>query len=187
LAVLNLQLPLTEKRLLVIVETDGCFTDGVEVVTQATVGHRTLRVEDYGKIAATFVDIHSGEAYRISPRPNVRQKAWEHAPEENERYQAQLQAYQVMPENELFHITQVELTTPLERIISVAGKRTTCDACGEEIFNEREIVRYGQCLCRACAGNAYFCVIEENKSKTLSHRSSSAYTQSNPTSKNPLP
>src|SRR5512147_77469 len=68
LAALSLLPPLRDKRLLVIVETDGCFTDGIEVSTGVAVGHRTLRVEDYGKIAATFVNIPTGEALRISPR-----------------------------------------------------------------------------------------------------------------------
>ena len=42
---------------LIIVETDGCFVDGIEVSTGVTVGHRSLRVVDLGKIAATFVSL----------------------------------------------------------------------------------------------------------------------------------
>jgi formylmethanofuran dehydrogenase subunit E len=49
--------PPDKKRLLVITETDGCFADGLSAATNCTVGHRTLRVEDYGKTAATFVDV----------------------------------------------------------------------------------------------------------------------------------
>ncbi len=49
--------PPTKKQLLVISETDGCFVDGVIAATNCTVGHRTLRVEDYGKVAVTFVDV----------------------------------------------------------------------------------------------------------------------------------
>jgi formylmethanofuran dehydrogenase subunit E len=52
--------PPAKKQLLVISETDGCFVDGVIAATNCTVGHRTLRVEDYGKVAATFVDTKTG-------------------------------------------------------------------------------------------------------------------------------
>ncbi len=156
IAALNFELPLVDKSLYVIAETDGCFTDGIEVATQATLGHRTLRVEDYGKIAATFVNTLNGAAFRISPRLNVRQKAWEHAPSESKRYFAQLQAYQVMPEDDLLDITEAELVTPIEKIISSAGLRSLCNLCGEEIFNEREFIRDSIILCRACAGSAYY-------------------------------
>ena len=52
--VMGLDLPQTDKRLLTIIETDGCAADGISVATGCWVGRRTLRVEDYGKVAATF-------------------------------------------------------------------------------------------------------------------------------------
>lgn len=74
-AALGLDLPRCDKRLLVFVETDGCFADGVEAATGCTVGHRTLRVVDYGKIAAVFVDVQAEQAVRVAPRLDVRQRA----------------------------------------------------------------------------------------------------------------
>ena len=64
---LGLDLPRADKRLLVILETDGCFADGIDAATGCTVGHRTMRIEDYGKIAATFVDVETERALRIAP------------------------------------------------------------------------------------------------------------------------
>ena len=61
--------PPTNKRLLLISETDGCFVDGLWAATNCSVGHRTLRVEDYGKTAAVFVDVISGRAVRVARRP----------------------------------------------------------------------------------------------------------------------
>lgn len=158
---LGLVVPRRDKRLLVISETDGCFTDGVRVVTGASVGHRTLRIEDYGKIAATFIDVKKELALRIAPRINVRTKAWDYTPDESRRYFSQLQAYQVMPAEELFIVQLVQLTTPLSEIISRAGVRTNCDQCGEEIINEREILTGSRILCRSCAGHSYYRLIEE--------------------------
>lgn len=148
--------PPAKKRLLVILETDGCFADGVSAATDCTVGHRTLRVEDYGKAAATFVDTRTGEAVRLAPVLDIRERAYECCPDESRHYFAQMQAYQVMPDDEMFTVTEVQLTTPIEAIISRPGVRVDCDACGEEIMNEREVSVDGRTLCRACAGRAYY-------------------------------
>ncbi|MEZ4727486.1 MAG: FmdE family protein [Caldilineaceae bacterium] len=155
-AALGLNLPRTDKRLLVIVETDGCFADGVEVATGCTMGHRTLRLEDYGKIAATLIDVKQGGAVRVAPQIDVRERAYAYASEEPRHYFAQLQAYQVMPESELLTIQPVTLTTPVATIVSRPGVRVNCDQCGEEIINEREVQVAGQLLCRACAGRSYY-------------------------------
>jgi formylmethanofuran dehydrogenase subunit E len=155
-AALGLDLPRTDKRLLIILETDGCFADGVEVATGCTVGHRTLRVEDYGKIAATFGDVKSNAAVRIAPRLDVRERAYAYAPDEPRHYFAQLQAYQIMPAAELLTIELVTLTTPIAEIVSRPGVRMNCAHCGEEIINEREVQVGERALCRACAGYPYY-------------------------------
>lgn len=155
-AALNMDVPRDDKRLLVIVETDGCFVSGVEVVTGCAVNHRTLRVEDYGKIAATFINVKTGEAVRVAPRLDIRQRAQDYAPDEKRRYYAMLKGYQEMPTEELLSIEEVVLTTSVETIVSRAGVRVNCDDCGEEIINEREVIHDDRVLCRACASPSYY-------------------------------
>ena len=70
---LGLDVPRPDKRLLVIAETDGCMADGLITATGCSVGRRTLRIVDYGKVAATFVDVETGRAVRITPREGVAQ------------------------------------------------------------------------------------------------------------------
>lgn len=153
---LNLELPRQDKRLLVIAETDGCFIDGLEVAAGVSPGHRTLRIEDFGKVAATFVDTKTGHTLRMAPKPDVRELARLYAPGEARHYFAQLEGYQVMPDEELFSISPVTLKTPIEQIISRPGVRVNCCVCGEEIINEREIVFQGSNYCRACHGQGYY-------------------------------
>jgi formylmethanofuran dehydrogenase subunit E len=155
-ALLGLEAPRTDKRLLVIVEMDGCFVSGIQAATGAAVNHRTLIVEDYGKVGATFVDTHSGQAIRLAPRPDVRRRATTYAPGETRRYFAQLKGYQVMPDDELFIVQAVTLKAPVEQIVSRAGMRVLCDQCGEEIINERQVVTAYGVFCRACAGDCYY-------------------------------
>jgi formylmethanofuran dehydrogenase subunit E len=145
-----------KKRLLVIVETDGCFADGISAATNCAVGHRTLRVEDYGKAAATFVDTQTNRAVRIAPALDVRERAYQYAPEESRHYFAQMKAYQIMPDDVMFTVTEVQLAAALEAILSRPGVRVNCGVCGEEIMNEREVKQHGLTLCRACAGSAYY-------------------------------
>jgi formylmethanofuran dehydrogenase subunit E len=155
-AALNLDVPRPDKRLLIIIETDGCFADGIEAATGCTVGHRTLRVEDFGKIAATFVDVKTGQAVRVAPRLDVRERAYACASDERRHYFAQLKAYQVLPDHELLSIQRVQLMTPVEAIVSRPGVRVNCEVCGEEIINEREVEHAGMRLCRSCAGQGYY-------------------------------
>lgn len=153
---LGLDVPVQDKRLLTIVESDGCFVDGLSTVTGCTVGHRTLRVEDYGKIAATFVDVVTEQALRLAPRLDVRQRAYAYAPEEKRHYFAQLLAYQVMPDDDLLMIQAVHLTTPVSVLVGRPGVRVNCSVCGEEIINEREAYIEGNPICRACADHPYY-------------------------------
>ncbi len=155
-ATLSMDIPRKDKKMVVILETDGCFADGVEVATGCTVGHRTLRVEDYGKIAATFVEVNTGRAVRLSPGADVRERASLYAPLETRHYFAQLEGYQRMPDVELFNFEVVTLTTSIDEIISRPGVRVNCDHCGEEIINEREIYSESLTLCRGCTALGYY-------------------------------
>ncbi len=156
LARLGLEAPVTTKTALIIIETGGCFADGLRAATGATVGHRTLRVEDLGKIAATFSAIRQGTSLRLTPQADIRSKALYYAPGEKRRYFAQLVGYQCMPDEELFNFQEVELRTPAEQIISHQNARATCAKCGEEIINEREIKVDGLTLCQTCAYGGYY-------------------------------
>jgi formylmethanofuran dehydrogenase subunit E len=153
---IGLEVPIQKKSALVIIETDGCFADGVEVATGATVGHRTLRIVDLGKIAATFANVKSGYTVRLAPRLDVRQRALEYAPDVKKKYYAQLKGYQVMPEVELFTFREVLLAPSLQLLISRPGLRAKCSCCGEEIINERQVSVDGKFLCRTCAGGSYY-------------------------------
>jgi len=156
LAAIGLEAPMPHKAALVIIETDGCFADGIEVATGATVGHRMLRVKDFGKIAAIFANIQTGQAVRLAPQLGVRKRARLYAPEVKTRYYAQLKGYRLMPENELFSFEEVLLEPPLGTIISRPGLRSKCDRCGEEIINARQVTVGKETLCAVCAGAGYY-------------------------------
>jgi formylmethanofuran dehydrogenase subunit E len=156
---LGLELPQTGKRLYALIETDGCFADGVAVASGCWLGHRTLRLLDYGKVAATFYDSLSQRAVRIAPRPDIRSRAIALFPEAASRWQAQLQAYQRLSRSELFNVQQVALRLDMQALISRPDHRVICARCGEEILNEREMLLNGEIVCRSCAGESYYTLI----------------------------
>jgi formylmethanofuran dehydrogenase subunit E len=154
-SLLNVPLPQTDKRVFCFVETDGCFVDGITVTTGCSFGHRTMRLMDYGKVAATFVDAVSGQAVRILPQPTARERAKHYARDATDSWHAQLAGYQIMPTTELLCAGSVELTGSLQAIISQPGMRATCAICGEEIMNQREVMRGGETICIPCAREGY--------------------------------
>lgn len=149
----RLDLPQDDKRLFAFVETDGCFADAVTAATGCSLGKRTMRLVDYGKVAVTFVDTRTVMAIRIFPNPSARERAWKYAPDAADRWQAQLAAYQVMPTCELLLFEKVELMVSMDELISVPGLHVACAVCGEEIMNAREVTdgESEQVLCRHCA------------------------------------
>lgn len=149
-------LPQTSKRILAMVEMDGCFADGVTVATGCSLGHRTMRLADEGKIAVTFIDTRDGRAVRLFALPDLRARAVAGMPGAASRWRAYLEAYKQLPAEDMFGRREVALNFDLSAIIGRPGARTGCVCCGEEILNLREIVRDGRTLCQSCAGAGYW-------------------------------
>jgi formylmethanofuran dehydrogenase subunit E len=141
------------KRLVVFVEIDRCATDAIQAVTGVSLGKRTLKHVDYGKMAATFVDVTSGAAVRVAAREDARERAAAWAPREPDRRQAQIAAYRVMPERLLLDVQRVAIVPGwLDR----RRVRVACAVCGEGVNYEREVRCGAAVLCRACAGDRYY-------------------------------
>ncbi len=149
------------KRLITFVEIDRCATDAVAVVTGCRLGKRALKFRDWGKVAATFVDLqdHSGvrhKAIRIVARERSKQLARCLFPEILDKNRQQMAAYRQLTDAELFDEMWVEVELPPEEFPGYNGPRVICQQCGEGINFKREVLRDNRRLCRACAGEAYY-------------------------------
>ncbi len=144
------------KDVMVFVEIDRCATDAIQSVTGCTLGKRTLKFLDYGKMAATFVNLRTGRAIRIVAREDSRTLAKRYFPEIEDKYQCQTEAYKVMPDKELFEWMEVEVEIPPEDMPGRPLKRVRCSRCGEYVQDGREVHLDRKTLCRACAGKAYY-------------------------------
>ncbi len=144
------------KRLVTFVEIDRCATDAVGVVTGCRLGKCALKFRDWGKMAATFVDLESGKAVRIAARESSKDLAKSMHPEIPEKNKQQMLAYQEMADEQLFQSQWVHVELPPEEMPGYKGERVVCAQCGEGINFQREVRRGGKSLCRACAGERYY-------------------------------
>ncbi|WP_119356567.1 FmdE family protein, partial [Meiothermus granaticius] len=149
---LGLELPQKGKRLLVVVETDGCFADGVSVATGCWLGRRTMRLLDYGRVAATFVDTQSLRGMRLAPRPGLREQVQQGRRLGQRRWDAYMEAYQELSADELFRLEWERSLDWVGELVGKPSQRAVCAGCGEEVLNGREVRGEGLVLCRACAG-----------------------------------
>lgn len=141
------------KKLVVFVEIDRCATDSIQALTGVSLGKRTLKHLDYGKMAATFVDVPGRRAVRVSARDEARVLASRWAPGEPGYRSAQIAAYQVMAEAELLRIEPVTIEPGwLDR----PRRRISCEVCGEGINYLREVPLDGRTVCRPCSGERYY-------------------------------
>jgi len=147
------------KRLVTFVEIDRCATDAVGVVTGCRLGKRALKFRDWGKMAATFVDVSTGQAVRIAAKESSKELARQIHPEIENKNQQQMVAYRELSDDDLFTTQWVKVDLPPEEFPGYKGERIVCEQCGEGINFRREVRRDGKVLCRSCAGESYYSIV----------------------------
>jgi formylmethanofuran dehydrogenase subunit E len=143
------------KRLVTYVEIDRCMTDAVALVANCRLGKRALKFLDWGKVAATFVDLQTQRAIRVVAKESAKQKAREMFPN-LDKEQGQQKAYRAMTDEEMFEKQWVRVEIKPEDLPGFKAPRAVCAVCGEGINFKREVVKDGRTLCRACAGERYY-------------------------------
>jgi formylmethanofuran dehydrogenase subunit E len=144
------------KRLVTFVEIDRCATDAVAVVTGCRLGKRSLKFRDWGKVAATFVDVNAGKAVRIAAKESSKAQAKQMHPEIADKNQQQMLAYREISDEDLFTTQWVKVDLPPEEFPGYKGERVVCECCGEGINFRREVRLGEKVLCKSCAGDQYY-------------------------------
>lgn len=132
-----------KKNLMVFVEVDRCATDAIMALTGCRPGKRTMKVLDYGKMAATFINLETRQAVRVVVK---RQGGGN---EEKADFGA-------MDESELFSITDVTVPLKPEDLPGRPVRRVVCAGCGESVMDGREVAEAGRALCKPCAASAFY-------------------------------
>jgi formylmethanofuran dehydrogenase subunit E len=149
------------KRLVTFVEIDRCATDAISLVTGCRLGKRALKFRDWGKMAATFVDlgikdVSTGKAIRIAAKESSKALARSLHPEIESKNQQQMLAYREMAEDDLFTKQWVKVEIAAEEFPGYKGERIVCAECGEGINFRREVLHNNKTLCQSCAHGRYY-------------------------------
>ena len=148
--------PIAErKRIVTYVEIDRCMTDAIGLVANCRLGKRALKFRDWGKVAATFVDLQTARAIRIAARESSKEIARNMFPDMT-RDAGQQKAYAELSEEVLFDKSWVKVEVKAHDLPGYKGPRVVCAECGEGINFAREVLQGGRTLCRACAGETYY-------------------------------
>jgi formylmethanofuran dehydrogenase subunit E len=139
------------KRLVTYVEIDRCATDAIGLVTGCRLGKRALKFRDWGKMAATFVDLQSGRALRIVALEDSRELARKLYPHIESKNQQQMLAYRELEDSRLFRADWVRVAVDAAELPGFKGERFLCPQCGEGINFDRFTEVNGQRLCLSCA------------------------------------
>jgi len=158
------------KRLVTFVEIDRCATDAIGVVTGCRLGKRALKFRDWGKMAATFVDLSAPlapqpggtptyKAIRIGALESSKQRARDLYPNIENKNQQQMLAYRELPDSELFSEQWVRVPIHPREMPGYKSARIACAICGEGINYDRNTSGAGgEILCQYCAApeNRYY-------------------------------
>jgi formylmethanofuran dehydrogenase subunit E len=144
------------KKLIVYVELDRCTADAIAYVTGVKLGRRSLKYVNYGIMAATFLNLETGRAFRVLSTEEPRALAAIYAPEITEKCPQQLEAYKRMPDCVLFRVQQVDVTVNEADFPGPTRFKVTCSRCGQVVRDRREIIKDGRPFCKPCAQGAYF-------------------------------
>jgi formylmethanofuran dehydrogenase subunit E len=139
------------KRLVTFVEIDRCATDAIGMVTGCRLGKRTLKFRDWGKMAATFVDLASNRGVRIVASEDSRELARKLFPHIESKSAQQMAAYRELPDAELFLEQWVNVEVDESELPGFKGDRVACAQCGEGVNFGRFVEAKGRKLCLSCA------------------------------------
>jgi formylmethanofuran dehydrogenase subunit E len=145
------------KNLIVWVEIDRCMSDAVSAVTGVRLGKRSLKYKDYGKVAATFLNLLTGEAVRVLALDESRALANARYPQIESRKERQFRTYKEATDEELFKVERVSVEYGEMDAPGRPRSRVACARCGEGVNDGREVkIADGVNLCRPCAQGGYY-------------------------------
>ena len=152
------------KKIIVYVEMDRCTTDAISYVTGVKLGRRSLKFIDNGIMAATFVNLETGKAFRIVSTETARDLALKLMPHIKDPRLAQLEAYKIMDDSDLFTVSQVKVNVPASDMPGPTRFKAVCDRCGIVVRDKKEVFKNNRILCRPCALGTYYETVDANES-----------------------
>lgn len=145
------------KKLIIWVEIDRCVADALSAVTGVRLGKRSLKYLDYGKVAATFLNLSENLSVRIVAKDESRGLADSLFPEIESKKERQMLTYRKADDDSLFKIERVQVGLGRYEMPGRPKSRVICEQCGEGVSDGREVAdALGRKICRGCAFGTYY-------------------------------
>ena len=141
------------KNFMVFVESDRCASDAILAITGCQPGKRTLKVLNYGKMAATFVNLKTGKAVRVSSKNREGDVvSTKEMIEQNPR----TDDYLLQPDEVLFNVEEVTVNIPEGELPGRPARIITCASCGERVMDMRDVEVDGKYYCIPCSEKNWY-------------------------------
>ncbi len=160
------------EEVLAIVETNSCFSDGIQFVTGCTFGNNGLMYRDYGKTAVTVarrdgegvrVSINVGSGFLEQREPEAMELFQKVVTERSGGADDQARLMELwrrasfnmleVPDEKLLDVKSV--TAEIPGYASMFGS-VTCSVCGESVMEPRSRLIHGKPVCIPCSGQEYY-------------------------------
>ena len=174
LKALGIEQNLGMEEVVAIVETNNCFSDGIQVVTGCTFANNALIYRDLGKTAVTVAK-RDGSAVRVALKAEYadafgskypeahalfekivvnREEATQAEHENLMRLWAESSFEQLeLPEEEVFNVEHTKIKVPHFAPMFASVR---CSVCGENVMETRARVRDGKPICLECAAAEHY-------------------------------
>jgi len=146
---LSLAAPSTYKDLIVVVENDRCIADAIQTVTGTRLGRRSFKLKDYGRMAATFMNVTTNHSWRL----NIAMERTINNEDENAVRQALY-----IPDEEMLAWREVRVNLRPEEMPGKPKRVVTCVECGERVFDGKDTIGEKGPVCMACSSGSYYTV-----------------------------
>ena len=162
------------ENLMAVVETNACFSDGVQAVSGCTLGNNALVFRDLGRLAVTFALRGEKTGVRIRIKGNLRSHVDKVRPEffplmerviknragtsqdEAEFREKGREAAFALIRQPFDTLLTAETTVPDLPPYAPISPSLACPECGETVMAAKTVDRGGkQGVCRVCAGNGF--------------------------------
>ncbi len=134
------------RDLVLFLESDRCVADALYVVTGVTLGRRRVKILNYGKTAASFLDLKTGKAFRV----------WVKSSERPPHEADQVAFWDVRDDRDIFAWQEVAISLPDSELPGPPVSVVPCAVCGEDVLDRKEVIQHGRPMCLACAAGAYY-------------------------------
>jgi formylmethanofuran dehydrogenase subunit E len=162
------------EEIIAIVETNNCFSDGVQMITGCSFGNNALIYRDYGKTAVT-VTKRDGQAVRLVLDPEFEDSREVEYPEAYELFD-KLVVKRIQGTAEEFarfmglfaEMSTREISVPAEKVFRIKEEKielpafapifdsVKCETCGENVMKSRAIEKDGSYHCIPCSKAEHF-------------------------------